>query len=60
MSDILRFQLSRALFLRLLGAIYLLAFGSLSVQILGLIGTNGLLPVDEFLERRLEFYGSDA
>ena len=60
MSDILRFQLSRALFLRLLGAIYLLAFGSLSVQILGLIGTNGLLPVDEFLERGREFYGSDA
>jgi len=35
---------SRWLFLRLLGAIYLIAFVSLAVQITGLVGEHGLLP----------------
>jgi len=34
------------LFLRLLGLVYLIAFGSLSVQIVGLVGAHGLLPVE--------------
>jgi hypothetical protein len=42
--------LTRQLFLRLLGVIYLVAFISLWVQIEGLIGSNGILPVGEFLE----------
>src|SRR5689334_14335160 len=35
---------SRWLFLRLLGAVYLIAFSSLAVQITGLVGEHGLLP----------------
>ena len=38
------------LFLRALGVVYLVAFASLAVQIVGLIGSDGLLPVREFLE----------
>lgn len=41
--------LTRWLFLRLLGAVYLCAFASLLPQIPGLIGSRGILPVSEFL-----------
>src|SRR3954468_6094445 len=34
------------LFLRVLGAVYLLAFWSLSMQVAGLIGHDGILPAD--------------
>ncbi len=37
------------LFLRLLGIAYLFAFWSLAGQILGLVGHNGILPVDRYL-----------
>jgi lipase maturation factor 1 len=37
------------LFLRLLAAIYLIAFASLAVQITGLIGAHGILPVGGYL-----------
>ena len=37
------------LFLRLLGAIYLMAFASFGVQAAGLIGSRGILPAGEFL-----------
>jgi lipase maturation factor 1 len=37
------------LFLRLLGAIYFVAFASLAVQITGLVGDQGILPVSGFL-----------
>jgi hypothetical protein len=43
------FLLSRFLFLRLLGLVYLAAFISLWVQIKGLIGSHGILPVEDFL-----------
>ena len=39
------YRLTRALFLRLLAVTYLIAFISLFVQIDGLIGTKGILPV---------------
>ncbi len=39
------------LFLRLLGVIYFSAFASASVQIVGLIGSDGILPVEAFLTR---------
>jgi lipase maturation factor 1 len=42
--------LGRWVFLRLLGCVYLAAFWSLGVQILGLIGQNGILPAGRFLE----------
>ena len=60
MSNGPQFRLSRWVFLRLLSLTYLLAFGSLAVQITGLVGTEGLLPVDVFLERAREFYGDRA
>lgn len=40
--------LSRWLFLRALGCIYLIAFLSLWVQIHGLVGSNGILPADQY------------
>src|SRR5437868_15435680 len=39
------FELSRSLFLRTLGVVYLIAFVSLAVQITGLVGEHGVLPV---------------
>jgi lipase maturation factor 1 len=44
------YSLSSWLFLRLLALIYLIAFVSLGVQIEGLIGSNGILPVTSFLD----------
>jgi predicted DCC family thiol-disulfide oxidoreductase YuxK len=41
--------LARRWFLRALGLIYLIAFVSLWVQIDGLVGANGILPVNQFL-----------
>jgi hypothetical protein len=43
------FFISRWLFLRLLGVVYLTAFLSLWVQVHGLIGSRGILPVREYL-----------
>src|SRR5262245_39266311 len=40
------------LFLRLLGLIYFAAFVSLAVQIMGLVGSNGILPVADSLESK--------
>ncbi len=39
------------LFARLLGIVYLVAFASLWVQIHGLVGEQGILPAQEFLDR---------
>ena len=55
-----RFALSRALFLRLLGLVYLLAFVSLAPQLPGLVGADGLLPAAAYLERVHEIQGSEA
>jgi hypothetical protein len=41
--------LSRWLFLRLLGIVYLIAFLSFWIQLPGLIGSNGILPAEGFL-----------
>ena len=43
------YQLISALFLRLLGGIYLIAFASIGVQIEGLVGSQGILPYAERL-----------
>ena len=42
--------LTRALFLRLVGLVYVIAFASLWVQVDGLIGSGGILPAAEFLD----------
>ncbi len=39
-----QYTIARWLFLRLLGVVYLCAFGSLAVQIAGLVGPTGILP----------------
>jgi hypothetical protein len=47
-------------FLRLLGATYLMAFLSFGVQAQGLIGSRGILPVAEFLSTVHGYYGATA
>lgn len=54
------YVLSRWLFLRLLGVVYLIAFASLLIQVRGLIGEHGLFPVGEYLARARETYGDGA
>src|SRR2546426_8496180 len=54
------YLLSRWLFLRLLGVVYLVAFVSLALQITGLVGEHGILPAGGFLERAHATYGSGA
>jgi hypothetical protein len=54
------FVRSRWLFLRLVGVIYLTAFISLAVQITGLVGEHGILPVADFLARAHDAYGAQA
>src|SRR5215213_1076898 len=54
------FAISRVLFLRLLGVVYLCAFASMWVQVRGLFGSRGVLPVAEFLQMAQEQLGSDA
>ena len=43
------YRLISGVFLRLLGVIYLIAFASIGVQIEGLIGSQGILPISERL-----------
>ena len=54
------FARSRALFLRLLGLVYLTAFASLTPQITALVGDQGLLPASGYLERVYDLFGPDA
>jgi predicted DCC family thiol-disulfide oxidoreductase YuxK len=56
----LSFLLSRWLFLRLLGLVYVIAFLSLWGQLAGLIGAHGILPVGNFLQGAQHDYGADA
>lgn len=51
------FFLARWLFLRGLGAVFAIAFISLWVQIDGLVGSRGVSPIAEFLERVRRFNG---
>jgi hypothetical protein len=52
-----RFRLTRAIFLRGLGLVYLAAFGSLAVQLDGLLGSQGILPAAEYLDRAARALG---
>ena len=49
-----------SLFLRVLGVIYLIAFISFGVQVNGLIGSEGILPAGDFLERVHQALGFDS
>ncbi|HVS12856.1 MAG TPA: lipase maturation factor family protein [Thermoanaerobaculia bacterium] len=50
--------LLRALLLRLLGVVFLIAFVSLWLQVDGLVGSRGILPVDGYAERAREALGA--
>lgn len=54
------FVFSRRLFLRLLGVVYLIAFASLGVQMIGLVGSRGILPIAEFFPQTRTAFGADA
>jgi hypothetical protein len=54
------FVFSRRLFLRLLGVVYFIAFASLGVQITGLVGSHGILPIGELLARARATAGIEA
>jgi hypothetical protein len=54
------FRRSRWLFLRLLGVVYVIAFVSLAVQITGIVGEHGILPVGEFLAQLHAREGASA
>ena len=51
------YQLASYLYLKLLAVIYFIAFFSLSTQITGLVGENGILPFTEQLEYIYSNYG---
>jgi len=53
-----QFALTQWIFLRLLAAVYAIAFGSLALQITGLIGAQGISPAQQFLERVAGNFGS--
>ncbi len=48
------------LFLRLLGAIYLMAFASFGIQAAGLVGSHGILPTTDFLDAVHQSLGTAA
>jgi len=45
------YWLTRWVFLRFLGIVYFFAFLSLALQVIPLIGSDGLLPADQFLDK---------
>jgi predicted DCC family thiol-disulfide oxidoreductase YuxK len=55
-----RYALVSWVFLRLFGAIYIAAFASLGVQILGLVGHAGIAPVGEYFEVARQALGNSA
>ena len=55
-----RYDAVRWVFLRGLGLIYFAAFASLAVQILGLVGSAGVLPLESFLRAARGYLGIAA
>jgi hypothetical protein len=55
-----RYQLTRFLMLRLLGLVYLVAFANFFWQGPALIGHDGLLPADLYLQELAQAHGSPA
>ena len=54
------YVLVRAVFVRLLGIVYLIAFASFGVQMAGLVGSEGILPAANFLNHVDGILGADA
>jgi len=55
-----RYDLVSWTFLRGLGLIYLAAFASLGVQILGLVGSGGISPIEPYLRAAHQYFGTAA
>lgn len=53
------YLISRWVFLRLLGIVYLIAFCSFGTQAPGLIGSNGILPITQLLQAAREQLGPE-
>jgi lipase maturation factor 1 len=53
-----RFALTQWIFVRMLAAIYAVAFGSLIGQIMGLLGSRGILPAADYLKAVSESAGA--
>ncbi|MCC6846904.1 MAG: lipase maturation factor family protein [Deltaproteobacteria bacterium] len=51
--------LTTAIFVRALGLVYLIAFLSLRVQLLGLFGAHGILPIADYLDAAAEGLGAE-
>ena len=54
------YQLTSWLFLKLLALVYFAAFSSISVQITGLVGSNGILPFENLLDHIFQLHGKAA
>ncbi|HEY1788795.1 MAG TPA: lipase maturation factor family protein [Verrucomicrobiae bacterium] len=54
------YHLTRWIFLRAMGLIYLVAFASLWAQIGGLIGHNGIVPEDQFITAARQWFDSQS
>jgi hypothetical protein len=54
------YHVASALFSRLLGVIYLIAFVSLWTQIDGLVGDHGILPINNYLDRAQRFFSQQS
>src|SRR4051794_6323920 len=54
------FAISRDLFIRSLGVVYACAFASMWVQMRGLFGSRGVLPVTEYLQAARDQLGDQA
>ncbi len=54
----LRYSTIEWLFLKILAAIYFIAFASLAVQITGLAGVRGVLPVGRYFEAVFQTFGA--
>lgn len=52
------YQLSQWLFMRCLAIVYFIAFFSLGIQIKGLIGENGILPVETYFKAAYSYFGA--
>lgn len=54
------YAVSSGIFLRLLGMIYLIAFGSFAFQAPGLLGSGGILPLEKFFPAAHAAIGAEA
>jgi lipase maturation factor 1 len=54
------YHIASALFLRLLGVVYLAAFVSLWTQIDGLVGDHGILPLKDFLDAARQMFSQET